>query len=208
MSEREADWKFADDFVVEEEPIALARANSVELGIDPVSPAVGAHLAVTAALLSARSMVEIGTGAGVSGLWLLAGAAHGTLTTIDSESDHQLAARSVFAAAGYASNRARFISGKALNVLPRLNEEAYDLVFIDGDPERVIEYVEHGLRLVRRGGAVLVARALWAGQVTNPAKRNSVLSGYRTLLEEIGGSSAVFSALSPVGDGLLQLVRR
>ena len=53
------------------------------------------------------------------------------------------------AAAGIAPARARFITGRGSSVLPRMNEASYDIVLIDADPEGVIEYVEHGLRLVR-----------------------------------------------------------
>ncbi|MFD1714262.1 O-methyltransferase [Amnibacterium flavum] len=208
MSEKEVNWKYADDIVVEPESIAVARQHSLELGIDPVSPAVGAQLALLAATAKATSIIEIGTGAGVSGLWMLRGAPKATLTSIDSEPDHHLAARAAFAEAGYGMGRIRLIAGRALDVLPRMNEESYDLVLLDADPENAIEYLEHGLRLVRRGGLVLVAGALAGGDVANPAKRGAVATGLRTLLDEVSDSSAVFSALSPAGDGLLQLVRR
>ena len=207
MSQKDSNWKFADEYVAESEPISRARQVSLELGIDAVSPAVGAQLAVLAATVRAKTLVEIGTGAGVSGLWLLAGAPKATLTSIDSEPDHQSAARSAFVEAGIPASRLRLISGRALEVLPRMNEESYDLVFIDADPKFVIEYVEHGLRLVRQGGLVLVAGALRNGDVANPAKRDAVSTAYRTLLEEIGSSTAVLSTLSPAGGGLLQLVR-
>ena len=72
---------------------------------------------------------------------------------------------------------------------------------------RCIEYVEHGLRLVRRGGTVLVAHALWRGRVADPAQRDDTVAGFRTLLSEIGESDAVLSALSPVGDGLLHITK-
>ena len=88
-----------------------------------------------------------------------------------------------------------------------MNEGAYDVVFIDADPQSVIEYVEHGLRLVRSGGTVVVAHALWHGRVSDPAHRDDVVAGYRSLLREIAASDAVISALSPIGDGLLQLTR-
>ncbi|WP_210506795.1 O-methyltransferase [Naasia sp. SYSU D00057] len=207
MSEKEANWKYADDYVAEPEAIARAREHSLELGVEPVSPAVGSQLAVLAAALKARSIVEIGTGTGVSGLWLLTGAPTATLTSIDSEPDHQSAARLAFAEAGIGLSRLRLISGRAQDVLPRMNEESYDLVLVDADPKHVIEFVEHGLRLVRRGGLVLVAHALWHGDVANPVRRDQVSTAFRTLLEEIGGSNAVLSTLSPAGDGLLQLVR-
>jgi predicted O-methyltransferase YrrM len=207
MTEKDANWKFVDDYVVEPDHILLAREHSLELGVDAVSPAVGAQLAVLAAALKARSIVEIGTGTGVSGLWLLTGAPTATLTSIDSEPDHQAAARAAFAEAGVSTSRLRLISGRAQDVLPRMNEESYDLVLIDADPRSVIEYVEHGLRLVRRGGLVLVANALWHGDVANPVRRDAVSTAFRTVLEEIGTSPAVLSTLSPAGGGLLQLVR-
>jgi predicted O-methyltransferase YrrM len=88
-----------------------------------------------------------------------------------------------------------------------MNEASYDVVFIDADPVSVVEYVEHGLRLVRRGGTVLVAHALWRGRVADPAQRDDTVANFRLLLSEIAASDAVISALSPVGDGLLQLTK-
>ena len=185
-----------------------ARQHSVELGVDAVSPAVGAQIAVIAATTRATSMIEIGTGVGVSGLWLFAGAPDAQLTSIDIEAEHQQEARKTFADAGIPASRVRLITGRASDVLPRMNEVSYDIVLIDADADKVIEYVEHGLRLVRPGGTVLVTHALWHGRVADPTKRDETTVAYRTLLREIAGSDAVISALSPVGDGLLQLTMR
>nr|WP_221244176.1 class I SAM-dependent methyltransferase [Cryobacterium roopkundense] len=200
-------WKFSDDSVVESEAVAKARQQSLELGIDAIAPAVGAQAAVIAAATGARSILEVGTGAGVSGLWLLRGAPGAMLTSIDTEVDHLQHAKANFLEAKVPANRVRLITGKAADVLPRMNENSYDIVFIDADPQSVIEYVEHGLRLARPGGTVLVAHALWRGRVADPAKRDDVATGFRTLLTEIGSSNAVISALSPVGDGLLQITK-
>lgn len=208
MSEKEANWKYADDLVVEPEVIAAARANSLELGIEPVCPSVGAQLAILSAASRAENIIEVGTGTGVSGLWLLQGSPTATLTTIDTEPDHHAAARQSFLDAGYNKGKVRFIAGRALDVLPRMNEESYDLVHIDADADNVIEYLEHGLRLVRQGGLVLISGALGRGEVSNPAKRTALARNLRTLLDTVSGSTAVLSALSPAGEGLLQLVRR
>jgi predicted O-methyltransferase YrrM len=78
-------WKYSEDIVQEPAGLAQARAHSLELGIDAVTPAVGAQLGVLAAASGARSIVEIGTGAGVSGLWMLRGAPGATITSIDTE---------------------------------------------------------------------------------------------------------------------------
>lgn len=208
MPDKDSSWKFAEDFVVERQDISETRAHSLELGVEAVSPAMGAQLAVIAAATAATSIIEIGTGVGVSGLWMFAGAPQATLTSIDIEPDHQDAARKAFLDAGIAANRVRLITGRALDVLPRMNEASYDVVLVDADHHSVIEYVEHALRLARTGGTVLVPHALWHDKVADPAQRGEAVSAFRLLLREISGSDAVISALSPIGDGLLQLTKR
>lgn len=207
MSDKESTWKFAEEFATEGEHLASARVQSIEFGIDAVSPATGAQLAVIVAATGATNMIEIGTGVGVSALWLFAGAPDATLTSIDIEPDYQQAAKRSLQAAGVPSNRVRLITGRTQDVLPRMNEQSYDIVLVDADPLSVIENVEHGLRLVRTGGTVLVPHALWRGRVADPAKRDDAVTGFRTVLNEVGASSAVLSSLSSVGDGLLQLVK-
>jgi len=207
VSEKDSNWKFAEDIVSEPDGVARARERSLELGVEAVSPAIGAQMSVIAAASRATSIIEIGTGLGVSGLYLLAGAPDATLTTIDVEIDHQQDARDAFLAAGTAPGRVRLIPGRAAQVLPRMNDASYDVVLIDADPEHVIEYVEHGLRLAKTGGTVLVPHALWRGKVADPVKRDRATTDFRLLLTEVSTSGAVRSALSPAGDGLLQMTK-
>jgi predicted O-methyltransferase YrrM len=138
---------------------------------------------------------------------LLRGATNAVLTSIDTEIVHQQQAKAAFTEAGITANRIRLITGSALDVLPRMNENSYDLVLVDGDPGSVIEYVEHGLRLVRPGGTVLVPHALWRGKVADPTQRDETTGLFRSLVQEISASDAVVSALSPAGDGLLQITK-
>ncbi|MDJ1113487.1 O-methyltransferase [Microbacterium dauci] len=205
MGEYDATRRFADESIVEPDAIARARAHALEIGADPISAAVGAQCAVIAAASRALNIVEIGTGGGVSGLWLLRGSPRATLTTIDKEPEHLAVARSAFADAKIPAARARFISGRAADVLPRMNEASYDIVLVDADVEGVIEYVEHGLRLVRAGGTVLVPRVLAGGAVADPVRRGPLESAFRSLIQETQSSPAVLGALSIVGEGLLQL---
>lgn len=207
MSDKQLSWKYTEEFVAERPDIEVARQHSLELGIEPVTPSVGAQLAVLAAASRATNIIEIGTGVGVSGLWLLSGAQEAVLTSIDLEVDHQQVARRAFIEAGIPANRLRLIAGRASEVLPRMNEASYDLVVIDADPGSVIEYVEHGLRLVRTGGIVVVIHALWRGRVADPAQRDETVAGFRLLLKEIATSDAVIASLTDAGDGLLQLVK-
>jgi predicted O-methyltransferase YrrM len=174
VPEKDVSWKYAEDFVVESETIATARAHSLEHGVEAVSPSQGAQLAVLAAATNAKAIIEIGTGFGVSGLWMFTGAPEATLTSIEIEIDFQQSARRAFAEFGIPANRTRLIAGRALEVLPRMNESSYDLVLVDADPGSIIEYVEHALRLVRVGGTVVVPHARWArtGCLSSPARRH------------------------------------
>lgn len=208
MGDQNANHRFAAEVTAEPEHIARARVWAVELGADPISAVVGAQIAVISAASHALNIVEIGTGAGVSGLWMLHGSPRATLTTIDNEPEHLNAARRAFSDAKIPAARARFITGRAADVLPRMNEASYDIVLVDGDAEGAIEYVEHGLRLVRAGGTVLVPRVLADGAVADPVRRDPITSAYRSLIQETQSSSAVIGALSIVGEGLLQLTTR
>lgn len=206
MSEHAANDRFVREATIEPEAIARARTHAIELGAAPVSAAIGAQLALLAAAANAKSIVEIGTGAGVSGLWLMRGAPGAVLTSIDKEPEHLAAARTAFADARIPSTRVRFITGRAAEVLPRMNEAAYDIVLVDADAENVIEYVEHGLRLVRSGGLVLVPRILNGGRVADPVQRDEITTAYRSLVQETQQSAAVLASLSHTAEGLLQLV--
>lgn len=207
MSHNELNWMFANEFVRESEAGSKARALSLEHGVDPVALAVGAQMAVIAAATQALNIVEIGTGLGVSGLWLLSGAPEATLTSIDEEFEYHELARPLFIEAGYLASRVRLITGRAVDVLPRLNENSYDIVVVDGNPTQLLENVEHALRLVRVGGTVLLPHALWRGEVADPAKRTAVAGAFRAVLNEVNSSDAVVVALSPAGDGLLQITK-
>lgn len=189
--------------------LAAARGRAGELGCTPVMPGVGAALRLLAAALPARSVVEIGTGAGVSGLYLLRGMPEdGTLTTIDVEVEHQRAAKEAFAEAGIRSNRARLITGRALDVLPRLTDGAYDLVLLDADKVEYVAYLEQALRLLRPGGVLAADNALWHNRVADPAQRDEVTTVVRELCRSVRDDDRLVPALLPVGDGLLAAVKR
>lgn len=142
----------AERSISEDEIVAAARERAEELGAGAVTPAVGALLSVLARLTGGRAVVEVGTGAGVSGLWLLSGMSDdGVLTTIDVEPEHQRIAKQGFSEAGVGPGRTRLISGRAQEVLTRLADESYDLVFIDAEPIDQPQFVAEGVRLLRPG---------------------------------------------------------
>ncbi len=207
--QKPATWAYAEAFVVEDDVLERARGRGEELGCVPVLPGVGAALRLVAAALPARSVVEIGTGAGVSALWLLQGMpADGVLTTIDIEPEHQRAAKQAFSEAGIASNRTRVITGRALDVLPRLTDGAYDLVLCDAAKPEYEDYLEQALRLLRPGGVVAFDNALWHDKVADPAQRDETTTAIRELGKRVRDDERLVPALLPTGDGLLLAVVR
>ena len=208
-AQKPATWAYAESFVVEDAVLERARSRGEELGCTPVGTGVGAALRLLAALIPAKAVVELGTGAGVSGLWLLRGMpADGVLTTIDVEPEHQRAAREAFVEAGIRGNRARVIAGRALDVLPRLTDGAYDLVVCDAAKTEYDDYLEQALRLLRPGGAVAFDNALWHDRVADPAQRDETTTAIRELGKKVRDDERLLPCLLPVGDGLLVAVKR
>lgn len=175
----------------------------------PIGSGGGAALRLLAAAVHARSVVEIGTGAGVSGLWLLRGMApDGVLTTIDTEAEHQRVARATFTEAGVAASRVRAINGRALDVLPRLADASYDLVFIDAAKPEYADYLQQAIRLLRPGGIVAVDNVLWNGKVADTSVRDETTASIRAVNNAVRDDDRLVACLLPVGDGLLAAVRR
>lgn len=173
-----------------------------------MSPSAGAALRLLAAAGNARAVVEIGTGTGVSGVWLLRGMRpDGVLTTIDLESEHQRFARRIFQAAGFPPGRTRIITGRALDVLPRLADGAYDLIFVDADSTEYAACVDAALRLLRTGGVLALGGAL-VGRIGDPAARDPATLVMREVAKSVRESEEWIPALLPVGDGLLVAVKR
>jgi predicted O-methyltransferase YrrM len=201
---------YVDDFLPEDEPLLEARRNAAEVGgADPVGPVTGATLRFVASAIGARSVVEIGTGCGVSGLWLLRGMRPGAvLTSVDVEPDHQRLARAVFVDAGFPAGRYRLISGRALEVLPRLADGAYDMIFCDAGPHEYPDYLVAALRLLRPGGVMIFDDALSRGRVADPACNDPDAVAVRELCEQVRMDERLVPLLLPVGDGLLAAVRR
>ena len=208
MADKITSWKYAEDFVVESAVIQRARVRAEELGIECITASVGAQLAVLVASLQAKSIVETGTGAGVSALWMLGATEQTVLATIDTETEHQVAAKAAFAEAGIAGNRTRVITGKAADVMSNMADAAYDLVFLDADRETIEAQLREASRLLRPGGVVAIAHALWRDRVPDPAMRDEATSVYRDVLRFFSDNENFVSSLLPIGDGLLIASRR
>jgi predicted O-methyltransferase YrrM len=202
-------WAYAEDYTGEDEVVTGARARAAESGVAPIGPGAAAALSLLAASVGAKAVVEIGTGTGVSGLALLRGMrTDGTLTTVDIDAENQRLARKTFLDAGVPSNRFRLIAGSALDVVTRLTDGHYDLVFCDADKREYTAYLHEALRLLRPGGVVAFDNALHGGRVAEPSHRDPDTTAVRDLIRAIREDDNLVSALLPVGDGLLAAVKR
>lgn len=201
-------WTFSEAFITDDDTMRLARAASRQLALGSASQGVTSALTFFARLLQARHVVEIGTGAGVSGLALIRGMApDGILTSIDLENEHQVAARQIFSAEGVATRRVRLIAGSALNVLPKLSDGAYDMVVVDGDPLEFVEYVDQSQRLLRSGGLLVLHHALWKGLLAEETNEDDETLIIREALQAVRDMEGFTATLLPVGDGLLVAVK-
>jgi predicted O-methyltransferase YrrM len=145
----------------------------------------------------------------------------GTLTSVDTEPEYQRMARKAFAQAGFAQNQARLILGRALDVLPRLSDSAYDLVFCDADPREAADYLTAALRLLRPGGIVAFNSALLAAPPDDgaddldsvvsfggAAAPDAALDELLDLPSQVRADGRLVPVLLPLGDGLLAAVKR
>jgi predicted O-methyltransferase YrrM len=204
-----ASREYAETYLPEDAVLQAARRRGHELGCVPIGTGGGAALRFLAAATAARAVVEVGTGAGVSGLWLLRGMRpDGVLTTVDKDPEHQRAARQALAEAGIPSGRARLINGAALEVLPRLADGGYDLVFVDAAKTEYADYLTEALRLLRPGGVVAFDNVLWHDRVADPAQRDPETVAMRDLGRAVRDDDRLVPVLLHAGDGLLAAVKR
>jgi predicted O-methyltransferase YrrM len=202
------------EYIPEDEPLLAARANAAELGgTEPVLPEVGATLRFLACAVGARTAVEIGTGCGSSGIWLLRGMRPGsTLTSVDTEPEYHRMARKAFTQAGFAQNQCRLILGRALDVLPRLSDGAYDMVFCDADVRDYPDYLTAALRLLRPGGVVAFNNAPLPGTVQDDAPDDTdgpdAFDSPADVAARVRSDERLVPVLLPLGNGLLAAVKR
>jgi len=127
-----------------------------------------------------------------------------TLTSVDTEPEYQRMARKAFTQAGFAPNQCRLILGRALEVLPRLSDGTYDMVFCDADARDYADYLTAALRLLRPGGIVAFNNALLAGPGGDAGDDDASLD----LASQVRANDRLVPVLLPLGDGLLAAVKR
>ena len=194
---------FAESFIHEDYFMQLARKNGEEVGAAEPTAAVGNFLKFLTQLTGAKSVVEIGTSSGVSGLWVLQGLpSDGVLTTIDAEREHSKIARSVFEEAGIPSTKYRIITGNLIDVIGKLADNSYEVV-ITRDGMDLFEVVQESYRLLRPGGLLVIDHALSGGKVADSTQRDPESISRRDAIKVIKEDARWSSSVIPIGAGIL-----
>ena len=196
-------WSYVEQAHIEDSISQEMRHRAREYGIHPLSAASCSFLTLLVSVSRAQTIVEVGTGPGVSGLALLRGNPGLSLTTIDIETEAQAIAREAFGRAGFRSGLTRLINGRSADILPRLASSAYDFALIDSDPLEAQGDVEEVARILRPGGLLVLAGALQGTDVADPTCRDESVVAMRQLVQELMDDTRFTTSLLPVGDGLL-----
>jgi len=194
---------YAESFANEDYFMQQARRNGQEIGTSDPTPAVGNFLRFSVNLIAAKSVVEIGTGSGVGGLWLLSGmSSESVLTTIDSEREHSKIAKSIFDEADIAPTRYRIITGKLIEVIGKLADNSYDLVVIRPALD-LFDMVQESYRLLKPKGLLVIDQALSGGKVADPTQRDPESIARRDAVKVVKEDERWAASLIPVGAGVL-----
>jgi len=197
--------QYITELFAAEDPILSnirARHESEKLPAINVSPEEGKLLHLLLRLIQAKTVLEIGSLGGYSGVWLArALPADGRLVTIERDPKHARIAREAFAAAGL-QDRIELLEGPALEVLPTL-KPGFDAVFIDADKEPLPHYFAWGMKLLRRGGLLLSDNAFFHGAAVDPNDQSPNAEGVRKFNELASRDPRLVATIIPVRDGLV-----
>jgi predicted O-methyltransferase YrrM len=180
---------FLDGAVIGDDPAlsaALQASDAAGLPAIAVSAQQGKLLSLLAALAGARRILEIGTLGGYSTIWLARGAGpQGRVVTLEYEPKHAEVARTNLERAGV-GDRVEVIVGAALDTLPGLTGDTFDLVFIDADKENNVAYLEWAIKLSHPGSVIVNDNVVREGRILSPSPDDHAAQAIRQTIEEMG----------------------
>lgn len=159
---------FLDSTLIGDDPVlaaVLESSRAAGLPAFAVSAQQGKFLSLLAGAMRARRILELGTLGGYSTVWLARGVApDGQVVTLEYEPEYAEVARANLQRAGVA-DRVEVVVGAALDTLPTLTGEPFDLVFIDADKENNLPYLDWAIRLSRPGALIVLDNVIRDGRV-------------------------------------------
>ena len=203
MSDRIAEY-IAALYAPEDAVLRALREDADRSGLPPIAvpPETGRLLQLLLRAVGARRVLEVGTLGGYSAIWMArALPAHSRILSLEREPAHAAFARRHIAAAGLESV-IEVREGLALQLLPALDGERFDAVFLDADKEPLPTYFDWALRLLRPGGLVIADNTLRGGRVVDERADDPELRGVREFNRRLASDPRVTGLLVPIGDGV------
>ncbi len=191
-------------FAPEDETLVALREEADRTGLPPISisPDEGRLLQVLLRAIGARRVLEVGTLGGYSAIWMArALPPDGRLLTLEIEPKHAEFARRYLTQAGVA-DRVEVRVGRALELLPALDGERFDAMFLDADKEPLPTYFDWALRLLRPGGLLVADNALWGGRVLDGRVDDEATRGVREFNRRLATDPRVTGIVVPTHDGV------
>ena len=149
-----------------------------------------------------KNVLEIGTFTGLSALSIaLALPEDGKLTALDKDKETNKIAVSFFKKA-YQDKKIQTIVKPALDSLDELKNQKYDMAFIDADKLNYKEYYEKSIKMINKGGLIIIDNVLWHGEVVDEDKMDKFTLNIRELNEHISRDERVEQIIIPLGDGM------
>jgi predicted O-methyltransferase YrrM len=193
--------EYLDQLLTQNDPLlAEMEAYAAEHRVPIADREVARFLEITARISGARKALEIGMAIGYSVVHLVRGMGqNGLLVTIEPSEEMIERATGYLERAGLL-DRVRIERGKALDVMPNL-DETFDLLFIDALKEEYSQYLDLGLPRLRTGGVVIVDNLLWGGKVAGDDTETSTVA-LREFNPYFINHPQLLAEVLSVGDGL------
>jgi len=190
MSDAAAVDRYLESVLLADDPAldgALRRATDAGLPPIQVSAMQGKLLHLLVRSIEARRVLEFGTLAGYSAIWMARGLADGgRLTTLELDPKHAEVAARNLQEAGVA-DRVDIMVGPAVDSLPQLDGETFDFTFVDADKVSTSAYVDWAVGHTRPGGLVVVDNVVRNGAVADADSDDANVRGVRDFLARIAG---------------------
>ncbi len=183
--------------------LARAYQDAEEFGLDAPDVLIGQLLTTLVANSQAQSAIAVTPALNVAGLYMLAGLNDlGILTCIDPEAEHQRLAKLIFREAGYSPTRIRFLPSRPLDVMGRLANESYQIIYAEVSPMDLKSLIDAALPLLCPGGSLVLPDVLFDGTLADASRRDRDTIAAREADEYLLGLDNVHVTRLPLGSGL------
>ncbi|MBN1477641.1 O-methyltransferase [Candidatus Sumerlaeota bacterium] len=201
----EAHFRYVQEHTQPEGPLLRdLRREAAEAGIPTIAiaPEQGSLMQILLRLVGAREVVEVGTLYGLASIWMARGLPQGgRVRTIEIDDAHADFAERWIARSDVA-DRIEIVRGAGRDILPTLEDDSVDAVFLDADRESYGIYLPECLRIIRPGGLLMVDNAFAGGRVLDAECDHPSGQAMRTFNDMVAREPRLRGVIVPIGDGL------